>query len=79
MEEVNNYPEHDIKLLYNIPVTQEDLTIKVKEDLIKYVSGFIAGKHKYGAAEKIVNAIWFAAYERGKEDYKKEQQEELDY
>jgi len=34
LEEVSNYPEHDIKLLYNIPVTQEDLTNKVKEDLI---------------------------------------------
>ena len=77
MEEVGNYPEHDIKLLYNISVTQEDLTKQVQEDLIKYVSGFIAGKHKVGAAEKIVNAIWYAAYERGKEDYIKQQ--ELDY
>lgn len=73
MEEVKKHPEHDVKLLYNIPVTQDDLTRKVKEDLIKYVSGFIAGKHKYGAAEKIVNSIWYAAYDRGKEDAKTEQ------
>lgn len=36
-----------------------------KKDLIQYISTFIAGKHKVGTAEKILETIWDVAYLEG--------------
>ena len=36
-----------------------------KADLVKYISQFIAGKHKEGTAQKILDTLWDVAYYEG--------------
>lgn len=36
-----------------------------KADLIKYITQYIAGKHKEGTARKILETIWDVAYMEG--------------
>lgn len=43
-----------------------------KADLIKYITQYIAGKHKEGTARKILETIWDVAYLEGYDKAKDE-------